>query len=463
MSERRRLAAQVGTLIGFAKASWGGYRAAPHHRAIADRLRRVARGEIRRLMIFMPPRHGKSMLASEYFPAWYLGRNPTAQVIAATYAQGLADDFGRKVRNLVAGDVFSESFPQVSLSGDSQAANRFHTAQGGAYFAVGAGGPITGRGADLLLIDDPIKGREDAESTTLRQRLKDWYTSVARTRMMPGGAIVVIQTRWHEDDLAGWLLREHSHEGWEVLNLPALAEPGDQLGRVEGEPLWPAAYPLAELETIRRAIGSRDWAALYQQRPAPVKGGLVKTAWFQRYKAAPANPYRILQSWDTGLKAAEVNDPSVCTTWAETDTGYYLLDVLARRLEYPDLRRAVQSMAEKWEPTLVLVEDKASGQSIVQDIRQNTTIPVLPIEPKGDKVVRLMAVSALIESGRVFLPESAPWLADYEAELASFPNATHDDQVDSTSQALNYLHNGGPGEGLLGYIRGLKAAKEKTA
>lgn len=442
MGTRDWRAHAIARLHKFAVANWDGYTPAPHHLLISQALRRVARGECKRLMIFMPPRHGKSMLASEYFPAWYLGRNPTHQVIAATYAQQLADDFGRKVRNLAAGPVFSECFPACGLAGDSQAANRFHTAQGGAYFAVGAGGPITGRGAHLLLIDDPIKGREDAESATMRQRLKDWYTSVARTRLMPGGAIVVIQTRWHEDDLAGWLLREHAHEGWEVLNLPALAEKGDPLGREEGAALWPDAYPGEELETIKRSIGSRDWVALYQQRPAPTEGGLVKVAWFQRFKAAPEKPRRVVQSWDTGLKAAEVNDPSVCTTWAETETGYYLLDVLRARLEYPDLRRAVESQAARWRPGQILVEDKASGQSVVQDIRRSTRLPILPVEPKGDKVVRLLAVSALIEAGRVHLPEFAAWLPDFESEVASFPNAVHDDQVDSMTQALTHMAMG---------------------
>ena len=445
--------AAMGSLLGFAVACWPGYLLGDHHKAIAAALKRVAKGQTKRLMIAMPPRHGKSMLASEFFPAWYLGRNPGHQVIAATYAQELADDFGRKVRNLVAGDVFQEIFPGLGLSGDSTAAKRFHTPQGGAYFAVGVGGPITGRGAHLLLVDDPIKGREDAESETYRRRLKDWYTSVARTRLMPGGAIVVIQTRWHDDDLAGWLLREHAHEGWEVLSLPAIAEPGDPLGRAEGDALWPEAYPLDELEVLKRSLGSRDWAALYQQRPAPVEGGLVKTAWFGRYDAPPANPIRVVQSWDTGLKASEVNDPSVCTTWAETQTGFYLLDVHVRRMEYPDLRRVAESLALQWKPQTILVEDKASGQSLIQDLRQNTRLPIVPVEPKGDKVVRLMAVSAAIEAGRVFLPRVASWLADFEKELAAFPNATHDDQVDSTSQALSYLISGGGGTGLLEWMR----------
>lgn len=449
-------------LDAYVPLQWAGYRFAPHHRALADNLMDVTDGRTKRLMVFMPPRHGKSMLASEFFPAWHLGRHPEHQVIAATYAQGLADDFGRKVRNLVASELHRGLFPGCTLADDSQAASRFHTAAGGAYFAVGVGGPITGRGAHLLLIDDPVKGREDAESAVMRGHLKDWYTAVARTRLMPGGAIVVIQTRWHDDDLAGWLLREHAHEGWEVLNLPAVAEPGDQLGRAEGEALWPACYPTQDLESIRAAIGSRDWAALYQQRPSPQGGGLVRVEWFKRYEEPPASPRRIIQSWDTGLKAAEVNDPSVCTTWAETETGYYLLDVYRRRMEYPDLRRTVESLALRWNPGTVLIEDKASGQSVIQDLRHGTNLPVVAIEPKGDKVVRLLSVTARIEAGRVFLPKVAAWLPELEAELEAFPNGAHDDQVDSISQALSYLASGGGGTGLLDWMQQEAAAKAEA-
>jgi len=442
----------IDSLVAYAIGQWSGYTPARHHHAIAEALERVERGKCKRLMIFMPPRHGKSMLTSEFFPSYWLGHHPDKFIITSTYAQGLADDFGRKVRNLCTTPQHRAFFKGFQLRQDSTSASRFHTGKNGAYFAVGAGGPITGRGAHLLLIDDPTKGREDAESATMRQRLKDWYTSVARTRLMPGGAIVVIQTRWHEDDLAGWLLREHAHENWEVLNLPALAEQNDPLGRAEGDALWPDAYPVEELEIIKRSIGSRDWAALYQQRPAPIEGGLVKVAWFRRYDAAPATPRRIIQSWDTGLKAAEVNDPSVCTTWAETETGFYLLDAYKARLEYPDLKRSIQSLADKWQPTAILVEDKASGQSVIQDLRQTTRLSIVPINPTKDKVVRLLAVTAAIESGRVFLPNVAPWLPDYEAELASFPNGAHDDQVDSTSQALTYLMRGGGATGLLDWL-----------
>ena len=435
------------SLAAFARANWSGYRAAAHHRAIADHLGRVARGECKRLMIFMPPRHGKSMLASEFFPAWYLGRNPSHQVIAATYAQGLADDFGRKVRNIVAGDAHRAIFPGSGLADDSQAANRFHLGQRGAYFAVGAGGPITGRGADLLLIDDPIKGREDAESETMRQRLKDWYTSVARTRMMPGGAIVVIQTRWHEDDLAGWLLRDHAHEGWEVLNLPALAEPGDPIDRAEGAALWPAAYPLAELETIRKAVGPRDWASLYQQRPAAMEGAIFRREHWRYFDPPVDEPralcqalgvFRVIQAWDTAFKAGEANDYSVGVTLGVSANRYHLLDVWRARVEFPELRQAVVAQHQKWGSHAVLVENAASGQSLIQELQRNTRIPLQAIRADRDKVSRAHAVTATHAAGLVWLPNGAHWVADFVDEMASFPAAPHDDQVDAFVHALAY-------------------------
>ena len=443
-------AAAVANLVSFAKLAWAGYRAAPHHRRISDALKRVATGKCDRLMVFMPPRHGKSMLCSEYFPAWFLGRNPERHIIAATYAQGLADDFGRKVRNLVAGDVFQEVFPACTLSGDSQAANRFHTSQGGAYFAVGAGGPITGRGAHLLLIDDPIKGREDAESETMRHRLKDWYTSVARTRLMPGGSIVIIQTRWHEDDLAGWLLREHAHEKWEVLNLPALAEPDDPLGRDEGAPLWPESYPLKELQTLRQSIGSRDWAALYQQRPSAAEGSVFKREHWQTHKPTETAPLAILQAlgvnyvvqaWDTAFKTRETNDFSVCVTLGVARSRYYILDVWRDRAEFPDLKRAMVSQHAKWKAHAVVVEDTAAGQSLIQELRRNTRIPLIAVKADHDKVTRAHAVTPTHEAGLCYLPEGEPWVADFEDELSGFPAAPHDDQVDAFVHALTYALN----------------------
>ena len=437
-------------LIAYAAYQWPGYKAARHHRLIARHLEAVERGEIPRLVISMPPRHGKSMLASEFFPAWYLGRNPSHYVIAATYSQDLADDFGRKVRDQIGDGSFQAVFPGCSLKGDSKSSKRFHVTQeqpedvfstdvDGAYFAAGIGGPLTGRGAHLLLIDDPVKNRQDAESPMIRKTNKDWYTSTAYTRLMPEGKIVVIQTRWHDDDLAGWLLKEHEHEGWTVLSLPAIAETdSDVLGRKEGEALWDN-YPLEALERIKKSVGSRDWTALYQQRPAPAEGGIFKAHWFARYQSPQDDYEQIVQSWDTAYKPGQLNDPSCCTTWGVRKDGYDLLDVLCRRLEYPDLKARVLEHAADWQPSAVLIEDKASGQSLLQDLRRETALPLIAIQPKGDKLTRASAVSAMVEAGKVALPQHAAWLTDFEMELMSFPNAPHDDRVDSLSQFLEWI------------------------
>lgn len=440
-------------LAEYAVGQWSGYHPARHHLALVDYLEAVSRGETRRLMVFMPPRHGKSMLASEYFPAWWLGCHPEKQIIAATYAQQLADDFGRKVRNLCLSASHAWTFPDFSLSQDSQAANRFHTSHGGAYFAVGAGGPITGRGADLLLIDDPIKGREDAESEVKRGHLKDWYQAVARTRLMPGGAIVVIQTRWHEDDLAGWLLRDHKHEGWEILNLPAFAEPNDPLSRTEGEALWPEAYPKSELNALKVAVGSRDWASLYQQRPSAAEGGIFKRAYWQSFQPTEYHPKalleslgisRVIQAWDTAFKAREQNDYSACVTIGVAKARYYILDVVRERLEFPDLKRAVVSAAAKWNPHAVLIEDKATGQSLLQELTRDTRIPLLPVKADKDKVSRANAITPTVEALLVYLPEDGAWVQDFLDEAAAFPNAPHDDQVDALVHAITWAREMGP-------------------
>lgn len=393
----------------------------------------------------LTPTHN-SMLASEFFPSWYLGRNPSHYIISAAYNQELADDFGRKVRDQISSEAFRAVFPGCSLKGDSKSAKRFHITQdgdddlNGAYFAAGIGGPLTGRGAHLLLIDDPIKNREEAESETQRKNIKDWYTSTAYTRLMPGGKIVIIQTRWHGDDLSGWLLREHQHEGWTVLSLPAIAEPGDILGRVEGDPLWDA-YPIASLAKIKDAIGTRDWAALYQQRPAPAEGGIFKAEWFRRYDAPRENYQRVIQSWDTAYKPGELNDPSACTTWGERADGFDLLHVYVQRIEYPDLKAKAIRHAADWGANAILIEDKASGQSLIQDLRRETQLPVIAItvaSNSGNKETRASAVSAMVEAGKVSLPKQAPWLGNYEMEMMLFPNSVNFDQVDSTTQFLNW-------------------------
>ena len=412
---------------------------APHHELIISKLEAVERDEIKRLMIFLPPRHGKSFITSSIFPAWFLGKHPSHHVMFATYGQELSDDFGRRVRNYITDPIHQAIFPSCSLSEDSTAAHRFNTTAGGAYFAVGRGGPMTGRGADLLLIDDPIKDQEEASSETVRRALHEWCASVAYTRLMPGGAIVIIQTRWHEDDLAGWLLREHANENWDVLCLPAIAEQ-DEGFRKEGEALWPEKFPLPELERKRAAIGGRAWASLYQQRPAAAEGVIFKRDWWQFFpQPLTVELNQIVQSWDTAFKTGTEHDFSVCTTWGVAADGYYLLHVWRERVEFPELKRVLASLAEQWKPNAILIEDKASGQSLIQELKLSTTLPLIPVKADSDKQTRAQAVTPLMEAGKVFLPQSAPWVSDFVEEMAFFPNGAHDDVVDATTQALNYL------------------------
>jgi len=278
---RRELARRH--LIDFIEYTFPGYEAAPHHKLIADHLEAVERGELDRLMITMPPRHGKSELASRRFPAWFLGRQPNRGIIAASYNSDLATDFGREVRAIVNSQEYGAIF-KTSLSQDSRAANRWNTAQGGTHIAAGVGTAVTGRGADVLLIDDPLKDRDEADSEVKRQRIWDWYTSTAYTRLAPGGRVVVIQTRWSEDDLSGRLLdaMESGGDDWTVLSLPAISE--------QGEPLWPERYPIKALERIRANIGNRDWSALYQQEPAPEEGLYFKREWMRHYRPMQFGP-----------------------------------------------------------------------------------------------------------------------------------------------------------------------------
>jgi len=341
-------------LVSYAAYQWPAYQLAPHHRLIARHLEMVERGEITRLMITMPPRHGKSMLASEFFPAWYMGRNPDHYVVTATYAQELADDFGRKVKNQIEGPDFKAVFPGVGLSDDSKSAKRFHidgshggiehgTTQRGAFYAVGVGGPLTGRGAHLLLIDDPVKNREDAESEVIRKKTKDWYTSTAYTRLMPGGRIVLIQTRWHEDDLAGWLQDEHQHEGWTILNLPAIDD--------DGNALWPEQYDVEALERIKRALPPRDWSALYQQRPAPETGDYFKRDWLHLVDHVPPKESMAIYGGSDYAVTADGGDYTVHVVVGVDPTGaMYLLDLWRQQASSDVWVDAFCDLVRKWKP-----------------------------------------------------------------------------------------------------------------
>jgi predicted phage terminase large subunit-like protein len=305
--------------------------------------------------------------------------------------------------------------------------------QGGSYYAVGIGGGLTGRGFDLGIIDDPTKDAEEAQSANIREKVWEWYRTVFRTRAAPGAAVIVVMTRWHHDDLVGRLLRlaaeDPQADQWEVLHLKAITD---------GQALWPERYPIEALEGIRTTIGSLAFASLYQGEPEIEGGNIVRREWWRYYRELPKCT-RIIHSWDTAFKGGKTDDWSVCTVWGESETGYHLIDLWRGRVEFPELKRQVVALNDRDRPAAIIVKDAASGQSLIQELRRGTRLPVLPVRPDRDKVRRLTAVTPLIEAGRVLLPERAPWLADYVDEMSAFPNGEHDDQVDSSSQALGWL------------------------
>lgn len=440
-------------LIAYAAYQWPQYRDARHHRLIARHLEAVERGEIARLMINMPPRHGKSMLASEFFPAWYLGRNPDQYVVTATYAQELADDFGRKVKNQIEDEAFRAIFPGVGLADDSKSARRFHvdgvsggvehaTTQRGAFYAVGVGGPLTGRGAHLLLIDDPVKNREDAESEIVRRKIKDWYTSTAYTRLMPGGRIVLIQTRWHEDDLSGWLQAEHAHEGWVVLNLPAIDE--------QQRPLWPEQYDIEALERIRRALPPRDWSALYQQQPTPDEGDYFKSEWFRPAEPPPRDQMRVYGASDYAVTAGGGDYTAHIVVGVGPDGRMHVLDVWRRQAASDEWVEAWCDLVLKWKPIAWAEETgqiKAGvGPFLEKRARERQAYVAREQFPtRGDKAVRAQSIRGRMAMDGLYIAPDAPWRADLMAECLRFPAGVNDDQVDAlglVGQLLDRMHNG---------------------
>lgn len=427
-------------LISYAAYQWPGYRDAAHHRLIARHLEAVERGEIRRLMITMPPRHGKSMLASEFFPSWYLGRNPDHYIVTATYGQDLADDFGRKVKRQIEDASFQAIFPGVCLAGDSRASSRFNvegsiggfehaTTQRGAFYAVGVGGPLTGRGAHLLLIDDPVKNREDAESEVIRKKTKDWYTSTAYTRLMPGGRIVIIQTRWHEDDLAGWLLEEHKHENWTVLDLPAISD--------DGKALWPEQYDIPELKKIRQAIGPRDWSALYQQRPSPETGDYFRREWIRTVDTLPPRDQMLVYGGSDYAVTSAGGDYTVhVVAGLDPDGRMYLLDLWREQASSDVWVDAFCDLVKKWRP-IGWAEETGQIRSgvgpflVSQMLKRQAYVAKETFATRGDKAVRAQSIRGRIAMNGLYILKDAPFLADLIAEMMSFPVGVHDDQVDA--------------------------------
>jgi predicted phage terminase large subunit-like protein len=434
-----------------------------HIEVIAAKLTAVREGKIRRLIINLPPRHLKSLMASIAFPAWCLGHDPSAQILCVSYAQDLADKLARDCRSIMMSPWYRQMFP-TRLAAHRQAVQEFITTRQGYRLATSTGGVLTGRGADIILIDDPLKP-EEALSEAQRQTANDWYdhTLYSRLNDKRHGVIVIIMQRLHEDDLVGHVLAQ---EPWEVLSFPAIAEAEEAhqietiwgprcFARRQGEALHPDREPLETLEHIRRTIGEYNFAGQYQQSPAPLGGGLVKAEWFKRYGAneRPESFDRILQSWDTANKATELSDFSVCTTWGIKGKDFYLLNVLRKRLEYPALKRAVREQQSLFNANVVLIEDKASGTQLIQELIADGCHRVTRYKPECDKIMRLHAQTAIIENGFVHLPDAAPWLAEYLHEMMIFPKGKHDDQVDSTAQFLDWFKKPFPGQGIYEFYR----------
>lgn len=423
------------------------YERSRHADLLIQHLEAVERGEIRRLAVFMPPRHSKTYHVSERFPAWFLGRHPSHRVILASYGSDLAEGSSRKVRNL----MLDERWPWrgVRVAQDSAAVNKWATSHGGEVIAAGVGGAMTGFGADLLVIDDPVKGRAEADSETYRESTWAWYTEVARTRLMPGGRIVLCQTRWHEDDLAGRILSRAG--GWTVLNLPALAGEDDALGRAPGEPLWPEWYGAGELAELKADLtsdqGARGWQALYQQSPTADEGGMFKRAWFTRRwddDDLPAMKYTVL-AVDSAFKTGVHNDPSALTLWGTDGVDYFVLAEWHGRWEFHDLKKNIVQASTEKHPNLVLIEDTASGQSAIQELRRETNLPIVAHKVTASKEARAQAVAPICEAGKVVLPKWAPWVGAWIDEHAAFPTGRHDERVDNTSAALARLAQLGMG------------------
>lgn len=415
-----------------------GYEVARHHVLIAEALTDLIARPGSRLLIVVPPRHGKSLLASILFPAWALGTYPWLRIIGSSHGDRLAYKFSRRARDTVAAPHWP--FPDVTLSRSKAAAGDWDLAANpGGYHAAGVGGTITGEGADVLLIDDAIRSRADADSLSVRDGIWDWFTSDARPRLEPGGRIIIIGTRYHHDDLIGRAITEHPD--WPLIHLEARCDHPDEdaLGRAMGEALWPTRFDSAALSSTEKDVGTRTWMAEYQGRPAAETGAIVQASWFLRYDRPPDGILYTIASWDTAFKVGVGNDYTAMTVWGVTLAGAVLLYAMEGQYEFPDLIRVVKQEYRAWQPRTVLIEDKGSGQSLLQTLlHDEDKIPAVGVAvPAGDgKTKRLYDVTPMMEAGRVSIPLRASWLDPWLAELTNYPHAAHDDFVDSTSQAL---------------------------
>ena len=430
--------------LKFTKTVWPDFIEGKHHQIYAEKLNRIANGELKRLIVNMPPRHTKSEFASHLFPAFFMGRNPKAKLIQTTHTGELAVSFGRKTKNLIESDEYEKVFPEVRLAADSKAAGRWQSNHGGEYFAAGVGGAITGRGADLLIIDDP-HSEQDALSPTVLDSHYEWYTSGPRQRLQPGGAIVVVMTRWSIKDLTGRLIeaqgKDENADQWEVVEFPAILP--------SGKPMWSGFWNIQALEQVKASIPLKKWNAQWMQAPTSEEGALIKRDWWRVWdkENVPGLEF-IIQSYDTAFSKKETADFSAITTWGvfrPEDGGapnLILLDARKDRWNFPELKKVAMEEYRYWEPEMVLIEAKASGMPLTHEL-QKMGIPVINFTPsKGnDKHARVNSVAPLFESGAIWAPKKS-FAEDVIEECAAFPFGDHDDYVDSTTQALMRYRQG---------------------
>jgi len=428
--------------LSFVKCVWPEFIEGSHHRHVAKKFNKLAEGKLKRLIVNMPPRHTKSEFASYLLPAWMVGRNPKLKIIQATHTGELAIKFGRKAKHLIDSEEYHKIF-KTRLQEDSKAAGRWETAQGGEYFAAGVGGAITGRGADLLIIDDP-HSEQDAMSASALENAYEWYTSGPRQRLQPGASIVLVMTRWSTKDLTAMLLKNQKEvkgDQWEVVEFPALMDHG---------PVWPEYWGAEELEKVKATLPVAKWNAQWMQNPTSEEGALIKREWWRKWKSDTIPPlYHVIQSYDTAFMKKETADYSAITTWGvfypseDSGANLILLDAIKGRYEFPELRRKALENYKYWQPESVLIEAKASGLPLTYELRK-MDIPVMNFTPSrgNDKHVRVNSVAPLFESGMIWAPEFK-FAEDVIEECAAFPFGDHDDLVDSMTQAVMRFRQGG--------------------
>lgn len=423
-----------------------GYVPARHHRLICEKAQKAIESKNGRVVFCAPPGYAKSTYLSHALPAFAVGRYPGIKVISASHTFSLAEGFGKKVRNTIIETKYKNVFPDCQLSVDSKAAGKWATTQGSSYFAVGVGGSVVGQRANLIIIDDPFSSREAAYSPTIRKKVLDWYFSDARTRLLPGGTILIICTRWHEDDLSGELLKRAKvgdGEPFELISLPVLSlgPDVDPLGRATNEPLWPDFYPYEAVMTLKNSTPRMEWESLFMQNPSPEGGMEVDREWFQQYTEIPT-PHRIVQSWDTAQKPDQKNTPSVCITAAVTpQRDIYIIDVFRDHIRFKDLITQVRYLYRKFNANTCYIENKGSGISAI-DLLKHQGMNIIGSQPEelGSKEFRFdKAVGSAVAAGRVYLPKYAKWLDEFMYEILTFPGSKYRDQVDAFSQLVNEL------------------------